>query len=206
MTPGEVDPLDPFAPAPDAHPTVVVTSHALRIDPDVYRRGVTATVVPWGREVPQVKAVSYLAATLARHEAHAQGADEALLTDSRGHVLEGSYSNLFAVHRGVVVTPPLDAGILPGVTRAVTIAVATAQGLVVQERPLTVAELLAADEAFLTASTREIVPLVRLAGRLIGSGAPGPLTAALHEGYREEVRREIAASALDGAEGDDQHG
>ena len=206
VTPGEVDPLDPFAPAVDAQPTVVVTSHPLRLDPDLYRRGVIAAVVPWGREVPQVKAVSYLAATLARHAARAQGADEALLTDSGGLVLEGSYSNVFAVRQGVVVTPPLDAGILPGVTRAVTMEVAAAQGVVVEQRPLTVDELVTADEAFLTASTREIVPLVRVGEHVIADGAPGPVTVALHAGYRAEVRREMAASALDRAQGDDQHG
>lgn len=196
VTPGEIDPEAPFPPSEgsEATPTVVVTANTLRHDAAMYREGVSAAVVPWSREIPQVKAVSYLAASLARREARAQGADEALLTDQRGMVLEGSYSNVFAVIRGVLVTPPLEAGILPGVTRAVTLKVAGDEGLAVEERPLSVTELVQADEAFLTASTREIVPLVRVAGRTVGAGRPGPVTAALHEGYRAEVRREVEAT------------
>lgn len=193
VTAGRLDPEGTFPPTTDAErpPTVVVTTNVLRYGSEMYRDGLSATVVPWSREIPQVKAVSYLAASLARREAHRQGADEALLTDQRGMVLEGSYSNVFAVIRGVLVTPPLEAGILAGVTRAVTLDVAGAEGLALEERPLSVTELVEADEAFLTASTREIVPLVRVAGRIVGNGRPGPVTAALHEGYRGEVRREI---------------
>lgn len=196
VTPGRIDPEAPFPPAGQepTSPTVVVTANVLRHDPAMYREGVSAAVVPWSREIPQVKAVSYLAASLARREAQAQDADEALLTDRRGMVLEGSYTNVFTVIRGVLVTPPLEAGILPGVTRAVTLEVAGAEGLAVEERPLSVTELVEADEAFLTASTREIVPLVRVAGRTVGAGRPGPVTAALHEGYRAEVRREIESA------------
>lgn len=196
VTPGEVDPEAVFPPVVESEPTptVVVTGNALRYDAAMYRDGVSAAVVAWSREIPQVKAVSYLAASLARREARAQGADEALLTDPRGMVLEGSYSNVFAVIRGVLVTPPLEAGILPGVTRAVTLAVAGDEGLAVEERPLSVTELVEADESFLTASTREIVPLVRVAGRTVGEGRPGPVTQALHEGYRAEVRRETEAA------------
>lgn len=191
-TPGEVDPRSAFPGEGTGEPTLVVTASPLDIPPSAYQHGVSAAVVPWSREIPHVKAVSYLAATLARRQAREQGADEALLTDARGWVLEGSYSNVFAVVGGRVVTPPVDAGILPGVTRAVTIQVATAQGLTVDESPISVSELVAADEAFLTSSTRELVPLVRVSGERIGSGGPGPITAALHEGYRAEVRREIA--------------
>lgn len=193
VTPGGIDPEAAFPPTVEQEPapTVVVTANALRFDAAMYRDGVSAVVVAWSREVPQVKAVSYLAASLARREARAQAADEALLTDPRGMVLEGSYSNVFAVIRGVLVTPPVEAGILPGVTRAVTLAVAADEGLALEERPLSVTELVEADEAFLTASTRELVPLVRVAGRTVGEGRPGPVTQALHEGYRAEVRREI---------------
>ncbi|MBW3561621.1 MAG: aminotransferase class IV [Actinobacteria bacterium] len=195
VTPGQLDPTATFPPTGEtaSSPTVVVTANVLRYGSEMYRDGVSATVVPWSREIPQVKAVSYLAASLARREAIRQGADEALLTDQRGMVLEGSYSNVFAVIRGVLVTPPVEAGILAGVTRAVTLDVAAAEGLNAEERPLSVSELVEADEAFLTASTREIVPLVRMAGRIVGNGRPGPVTAALHEGYRGEVRREIEA-------------
>lgn len=192
-TPGRIDPLTPFPGQPAGGPTVVVTSHPLMIDPRVHRDGVSAASVPWARELPDVKAVSYLAATVARDRARAEGADEALLTDGRGNVLEGASSNVFAVVDGALVTPPTSAGLLAGVTRGVVIEVAGRAGLAVEERPLTAAELAGADEAFLTATTREVLPLVRVDGRAIGSGTPGPVTRRLHDGYRDEVRREAAA-------------
>lgn len=192
VTPGAVDPTSPFPGVTAGEPTVVVTAQPLAIDPAVYRRGVAAVIVDRSRELPDVKAVSYLAASLARREAHRQGADEALLATADGRVLEGSYSNLFLVTGDLLVTPPLDAGILPGVTRAVTLDLAAAAGLASRERQVTADDLFAADEAFLTATTRELVPLVTVAGHRIGDGRPGPATASLHRAYRQEVSREIS--------------
>lgn len=194
VTPGAIDPASPFPGATAGGPTVVVTAQPLAIDDAVYRRGVAAVIVDRSRELPGVKAVSYLAASLARREARRQGAEEALLATTDGRVLEGSYSNLFLVAGDLLVTPPLDAGILPGVTRAVTLEIAAEAGLDSEQRQITTAELFAADEAFLTATTRELVPLVTVAGHRIGDGRPGPTTAMLHHAYRQEVRREIEAS------------
>lgn len=193
-TPGRLDPEAPFPGRPVGGPTVVVTSHPLVIDPRVHTEGLSAVVVPWARELPDVKAVSYLAATVAREHARAQGADEALLTDADGRVLEGSASNVFAVIDGRLVTPPTSAGLLAGVTRDVILDVARHQGVEVEERPFAVDDLVSADEAFLTATTREVMPLVRLGGASIGDGRPGPVTRALHDGYRAEVAREAAAA------------
>lgn len=189
-TPGQLDPDAPWPSRTVEGPTIVVTSHPLAVDDDLHREGVSATAVPWSRELPSVKAVSYLSAAMARRQAQAQGAYEALLTDDRGHVLEGASSNVFAVTRGTLVTPPLSAGLLAGVTRSVVLEVAAADDLTVEERPLTLADLTTADEAFLTATTREVIPLVRVAGQRIGTGRPGPITQAIHEGYRATVRRE----------------
>lgn len=194
-TPGRLDPDAPFPGVPVGGPTVVVTSHPLVIDPRIHAEGLTATAVPWSRELPDVKAVSYLAATVAREHARARGADEALLTDPDGHVLEGSSSNVFAVLDGVLVTPPTSAGLLAGVTRGVVLEVAAAAGVPVAERPLPLDELVAADEAFLTGTTREVMPLVRVGERAVGDGRPGPVTRSLHDGYRAEVRREAAATS-----------
>lgn len=194
VTPGPIDPGSPFPGKPLGSPTLVVTAHPLAYGEELYRVGVSAAVVPWARELPRIKSVSYLAAVLARREAKRLGADEALLTDPTGMVLEGSQSNLFAVVDRRLITPPAGGGILPGVTRAVTLEVAAGLGIPVLERPLPLAELLDAEEAFLTASTRELVPLVRVGDAPIGGGSPGPTTSALHEGYRAEVRREMATS------------
>jgi branched-chain amino acid aminotransferase len=193
-TPGRLDATAPFPGRPVGAPTVVVTSHPLEVEPRVYAEGLRAAVVPWARELPDVKAVSYVAATVARAHARDQGADEALLTDPAGGVLEGASSNVFALVEGRLVTPPTSAGLLAGVTRGVVLEVAADVGVPVRERHLTVDELAGADEAFLTATTREVVPLVAVDGRSIGDGRPGPVTARLHEAYRDAVRREAAAA------------
>jgi branched-subunit amino acid aminotransferase/4-amino-4-deoxychorismate lyase len=195
VTPGAIDPRSAHPGTPTGPPTLVVTVHPLVVDPSVYRDGVAVTVVPWGRELPHVKAVSHLSAALARQEAHRQSVYEALLTDGRGQVLEGSFSNVFAVTTGRLRTPAPDAGILSGVTRTVILEVAAAQRIPVHEGPLPMEELTAADEVFLTATTREVVPVTRITGTRVGHGRPGPVTAALHEGYREIVRREAGARA-----------
>jgi branched-subunit amino acid aminotransferase/4-amino-4-deoxychorismate lyase len=187
---GPIDPDSPFPGAPMGGPTVVVTSHRLVLQPAPQRHGVRALAVPLARELPHVKAVSYLVAVTAKRRARAEGADEALLTDLEGCVLEGASTNVFAVIGGRLVTPPTDAGLLAGVTRAVVLEVAARQGLAVVERPLPLADLVAADEAFLTATTREVVPLVQVGDEVVGDGRPGPVTAAMLDGYRAEVARE----------------
>jgi branched-chain amino acid aminotransferase len=194
---GAIDPRSPFPGRPLGTPTIVVTSHALA-PPAAGGPGARAVAVPLARELPHVKAVSYLVAVTARRRAREAGADEALLTDADGHVLEGSSTNVFAVRDGGLVTPPLDAGLLAGVTRSVVLEVAATLGLPVDARPLPLDELVGADEAFLTATTREIVPLVAVGDRLIGDGRPGPVTAAVHDGYRAEVARERTASTSAG--------
>jgi branched-subunit amino acid aminotransferase/4-amino-4-deoxychorismate lyase len=192
MTPGQLDPDTEWPMRRVGTPTLVITSHLLVLPPELHDRGVDAITVPWGREAPDVKAVSYLAASLARRQAHAAGADEALLTDPAGRVLEGSASNVFAVLDGHVVTPPVEAGLLPGVTRAAVIEVARHEGLDVVEEPLPRDMLLAADEAFLTASTREVVALIEVDGQPIGGATPGPVTQRLLAAYRALVRAETA--------------
>lgn len=193
-TPGPIDPASAFPGAPVDEPTLVVTSHPLAIDQRIYRDGVTAISVPWARELPHVKALSYLSAGLARRTARQRGVDEALLTDAAGVVLEASSANLFVVAGARLVTPPLEVGLLPGVTRAAVLEIAESHGLDVEQHPFTLEELLAADEAFLTASTREVVPLVRVNGQPVGSGRPGDLTATIHGWYRDAAAREAAGS------------
>jgi branched-subunit amino acid aminotransferase/4-amino-4-deoxychorismate lyase len=190
ITPGPLDPHAPWPMSSLGQPTVVVTAHALHVSPALYRDGVRAVVVPGARELPDVKAVSYLTATMARRQARAFGADEALLCDRDGHVLEGASSNVFAVVDGRLVTPPTGTGLLAGVTRATVIELAVPLGLPVAESPLPLPSLLAADEVFLTASTRELVPVVRVDDTPIGDGRPGPVGERLLAAYRELVRRD----------------
>ena len=183
--------IDPESPVPGrgvGPPTVVVTSHPLAASTEE----ASAVTVPLARELPHVKAVSYLVAVTAKRRARDLGADEALLTDGHGHVLEGATSNVFAVVEGTLITPPTGAGLLAGVTRAVVLELAEGLGVPSEERPLTLEELLRADEAFLTSTTRELVALTEVDGRAFGTGA---LLGHLRQAYAEEVARERAEEA-----------
>ena len=141
----------------------------------------------------QVKSLNYLPAILARREAKKIGAFEAVYYvegKGGGTVLEGTTSNLFMVRRGVVRTAPISAGLLPGVTRRKTLRLAKKVASVAEES-FTVADLLAADEVFLTASSIEVVPVVRVGRKKIGNGKPGPITLEMQKRYREEVARKL---------------
>lgn len=188
---GRIDPASPVPGRGVGPPTVVVTSHPLAPAAEA----ATAVTLPTARELPHVKAVSYLIAVTAKRQARELGADEALLTDGRGHVLEGASSNVFAVVGDTLRTPATDTGLLAGVTRAVVLELARAEGLAVAEQPLRTDELAGADEAFLTSTTRELVALREVDGRPIGAEWPGPVTTRLQTAYAREVARERAEEA-----------
>ncbi len=137
---------------------------------------------PLGRH----KTTSRLAYHLAREEARATRVDEALLVTRDGHALEGAVSTLFVVVGGAVLTPPLARGILPGITRAVALKLCAELGIAAREADLTRADLLCAEEVFLTNSVQEVVPLATLDGRALPERSCG---ARLGEAYRGEVAR-----------------
>lgn len=153
-----------------------------------YRRGLHGTVVSFPRNelspLVKLKTLNFLENILGRREAAAGGYDEGLFVNSRGELTEGTTCNLFMVSRGVFHTPPVSCGLLPGITREVVFKLAAGKGITVLESAFNSTALLHADEAFLTASLIEIMPLVSLEGRPIGSGRPGPLTRSLLESYR----------------------
>lgn len=190
LTPGPLDPSTPWPMSSLGQPTAVVTAHALALSPAMYTHGVRAVTVPWMREMADVKSVSHLAASMARRHARDLGADEALLTDGDGHVVEGAGSNVFVVVDGGLWTPPIEAGLLAGVTRATVLDLAPRVGIRVSQAPLPLDSLLGADEVLLTASTREVVPVVRVDETTIGSGRPGPVVAELLAAYRRAVDEE----------------
>ena len=105
----------------------------------------------------------------------------------RGEISECSQSNLFIVKDGAAITPPIDAGLLAGITRAFVIEIGESAGVPVRECTLGDADLFGADEMFLTSTTREIVPIVTVSSRTIGTGAPGPVTKTLLEEFRRRV-------------------
>jgi branched-chain amino acid aminotransferase len=159
---------------------------------DVYVRGIALASARIHRAVDSTAAVgakvtNYLPNLLALREAKLKGAQEVLVCDEAGRVIEGATSNVFAVHHGQVATPPVSAGILAGITRAHVLAAAAAAGIAALERDLGLDEIYAADEVFITSSIRELVPVVVVDARAIGSGAPGGVVRALHRRFRQAV-------------------
>ncbi len=154
---------------------------------EMYARGVSAAIVSVTRNNPQaidpaVKSGNYLNNILALGEARRRsGAYEAILCSSDGTVAEGASSNIFAVRGGVVRTPPLDVGILDGITRAKVIGLCRQAGIAIEEARISPEELRAADEVFITSATRAVLPVTRLDEQPVGAGVPGPCTRRLME-------------------------
>jgi branched-chain amino acid aminotransferase len=150
---------------------------------------VTAALVPIvrnhpGSVNPLIKSNNLLNNALAMQYAFKHGAFEGVMRNYRGELAECTQSNLFIVKDGVALTPPIDAGLLPGITREFTFEIGVESGIPVREAVLHDEDLFGADEAFLTSSTRELVPIVRVDERKIGAGTPGPVTRALLERFR----------------------
>jgi branched-chain amino acid aminotransferase len=171
-------------------PTVVMIQKALP-PPSArhYAEGVHLSVVDVRRNHalsldPAIKSSNLLNNILALREAQARGAEEPVLLNHEGQVAEGASTNVFVVQGGALVTPPLSAGILAGITREVVLELAAAQAVPAREEPLELAGLLGADEAFLSSTTREIMPIRQVDDRMIGDGRPGPLTRALMDAFR----------------------
>jgi branched-chain amino acid aminotransferase len=138
---------------------------------------------------PRVKSLNYLNNILAKIEATRAGCQEAILLNANGEVAECTGDNIFVVKHGLLRTPPLNAGILEGVTRNAVIELAESAGITVEQIALTRHDVYSADECFLTGTAAEVVPVVKADGRPIGSGKPGPLTRQLRERFQTLVRQ-----------------
>jgi branched-chain amino acid aminotransferase len=143
---------------------------------------------------PAIKSNNLLNNALAMQEALRGGADEALMQNQSGQLVECSQSNFFVVRGGRAMTPPLAAGLLPGITREYVLEVAAEIGVPAGDATLTPDDLATADEAFITGTTREVTPVVSVDGRPIGTGRPGPITLRLLEAFRARVRTGLRAS------------
>jgi branched-chain amino acid aminotransferase len=157
---------------------------------EAYAAGIAAVTVRTrrtvdGTEAEGAKVTNYLPNLLAMRDAKARGGAEALVVDAAGHVLEGATSNVFAFAQGRLVTPPESAGILLGITRRHVVDAGRRSGIRVDEEPLPLTTLQGAEEVFITSSIREVVPVVRIDDRVVGSGVPGPITRKLHRALRE---------------------
>jgi branched-chain amino acid aminotransferase len=136
---------------------------------------------------PMIKSNNLMNSALAMQEAFRHGGFEGVMRNYRGELAECTTSNLFVIKNGAALTPPLDAGLLPGITREFVFEIGAERNIPVREAILKDDDLLGADEAFLTSTTREIVPIVSVGDRRIGSGTPGAVTRALMDGFHRKA-------------------
>ncbi len=184
-----------LAPPPGLVPRVLLVPRPIPPElPLLRERGVGVVTLPFGRGPGRLtagfKTTDYLTAVAGRMVAQRAGAFEALYVEAGGLVSEGTTSNVFVVRRGRLYTPPLSAGCLPGVTRAFIMARARHAGLEVEEAPLPAAGLARCEEAFLTGSVIEVLPVTRIDGAPVGDGRPGPVTRRLAALCANAWRRE----------------
>jgi branched-chain amino acid aminotransferase len=170
-------------------PTVIIIAGKIHIyPPEQYKRGMKIITVPTTRNLhsavnPAIKSLNYLNNILAKIEANNSGYEEAVMLNAEGFVAECTVENIFIVKNGALFTPPLSAGALYGITRQTVIELAEAAGLKVSEPNLTRYDLFNADECFLTGTGAELIPVVKIDGRVIGAGRPGKITRKLVEDY-----------------------
>ena len=171
--------------------TVLVFAERLALPAQDYEQGIRAAIVSIRRNsqspLSQIKATGFLDNLFAYSQAVALGADEAILLNDKGFVAEGSMSNIFSVAKGVLLTPSEESGILPGITREDVLELARSLAIQAVEGEIPLDDLLQAEEAFLTSSIREIVPIASIDGRPIGRGKPGPVTRRLMAAYKHLV-------------------
>ena len=198
VTGGEVDAF-PWASKGGA-PNVVITARPpTAITPEQYKKGYKIGLASVRRckeaMLTHVKSTSYLTSVIAKIEAAAQGLDEAIILNNDGYIAEGGSSNVFFVRSGRLVTPSIASGILPGITREVVIELAEEMGIGVTEGTVGVAVIRQCDEAFLTGSVMEIMPLTSASDKsgrtvIVGEGKPGPITQKLMAAYSKLVKKE----------------
>jgi branched-chain amino acid aminotransferase len=173
-----------------SNPQVIIIADAISLyPPELYEKGLEIITVSVQRNhpaalSPRIKSLNYLNNILAKIEGIQAGCIEALMLNHKGEVAECTGDNVFLVRQGVLQTPPLEAGILEGVTRDAVIEIATEAGIEVRQMPLTKHDVYIADECFLTGTAAEIVPVVRVDNRMIGTGKPGPVTRDLEKRFK----------------------
>jgi D-alanine transaminase len=181
---------------PEATPTTLVafTSELQLLDNPQVASGIAVAITAdlrWKRR--DIKSINLLAQCLAKQDAVSQGAVEGWMVED-GYVTEGVSSSAYIVSGGKVITRPLSNWILPGIRRRTLLEIAAKANLEVEERPFTVAEALAADEAFISSATTIVMPVVSIDGQQIGTGTPGPITMRLRELYKARLLQEAGVS------------
>ncbi|AMX82706.1 branched-chain amino acid aminotransferase [Geobacillus subterraneus] len=174
-------------------PQIVIIVEPLALFPKhLYETGIEVVTVATRRNrsdvlSPKVKSLNYLNNVLVKIEAHLANVSEALILNDQGYVAEGSGDNVFIIKNGVVYTPPGYVGALEGITRQAIIEIAEDLGYTVKEEPFTRHDVYVADEVFLTGTAAEVISVIKVDGRTIGDGTPGPHTKRLLEEFRRRV-------------------
>lgn len=174
-----------------SHPQVIVIADKIELyPPELYEKGLEIVTVSVQRNhpaalSPRIKSLNYLNNILAKIEGLQAGCIEALMLNHKGEVAECTGDNIFLVRAGVLYTPPLEAGILAGITRDAVIELAREANIPVRETPLTKHDVYIADEVFLTGTAAEVIPVVKVDSRTIGNGTPGPITRDLERRFKK---------------------
>jgi len=178
-----------------SNPQVIIIADVIALYPqELYEQGleiITASTIrnhPAALS-PRIKSLNYLNNILAKLEGLQAGCVEALMLNHKGEVAECTGDNIFLVRDGVLMTPPMDAGILGGITRDAVIELARGVGITVQEVALTRHDVYVADECFLTGTAAEVIPVVKVDDRTLGTGKPGPITLDLKERFHKLARQ-----------------
>ena len=177
-------------------PTYFIVTDTIRLYPDkYYKEGLPLITVPTRRNVhealsPKIKSLNYLNNIMAKIEAKQRGALEAIMLTQDGYVAECTADNFFILRKGKLMTPPTWAGALEGVTRGAVLELAAKRKLPVAEEPFTRYDVYTADEALMTGTAAEVVPVISLDGRNIGNGKPGPVTKAIMQDFKALTSKE----------------
>jgi branched-chain amino acid aminotransferase len=176
-----------------AKPSIFIIATKISLYPqEHYDKGLAIVTVPTRRInpaalPPTIKSLNYLNNILAKIEAKQFGALEAIMLNDQGYVAECTADNIFIVHKGEIITPATSQGALSGITRSAVYSIAQELGLTVRDNNMTRYDVWVADECFLTGSGAEVIPVVKLDGRAIGSGKPGPITQKVLAAFRRRV-------------------
>jgi len=178
------------------HPQIIIIADKISIYPEkLYKEGLEVVIVSTVRNIPsalnpRIKSLNYLNNILAKIEATARGASEAIMLNKDGYVAECTGDNIFIVKKGVILTPPTWVGILKGITRDVVIELAKKEGIPVVEEAFTSFAVYNSDECFLTGTAAEIIPVTKVDGKVIGDGKVGPITNILMNKFKELTQKE----------------
>jgi len=175
--------------------SLIVIADQIQLYPEeFYKQGLEVITVSTRRNIPDalnpaIKSLNYLNNIVAKIEVGRAGMQEGIMLNAQGLVAEATGDNIFLIKQGTLITPPPFVGILEGITRNAVLAIARDAGIPTSETPFTQYEIYAADECFLTGTAAEVIPVVKVDGRAISQGRPGPLTQRLITLFREHARQ-----------------